>query len=112
LAPGPVAIVGLFIDWRPPLDAFSKTATVIPATQEIPLPALTLSRLTAGDCCDRGHDRIFIGVPPAMMAALGAAALLITRTLEPKNLYREWTGATRFFVGLFIMSAAPRMPES
>ena len=46
----------------------------------------------------------FIGVPPAMMAALGAAALLITRTLEPKNLYREvdW-GLLVFFVGLFII---------
>ena len=46
----------------------------------------------------------FIGVPPTMMAALGAAALLITRTLEPKNLYREvdW-GLLVFFVGLFII---------
>jgi Na+/H+ antiporter NhaD/arsenite permease-like protein len=46
----------------------------------------------------------FAGVPPAMMAALGAAALLITRTLEPKRLYDEvdW-GLLVFFIGLFLI---------
>jgi Na+/H+ antiporter NhaD/arsenite permease-like protein len=39
-----------------------------------------------------------------MMAALGAAALLITRTLEPRKLYQEvdW-GLLVFFVGLFLI---------
>src|SRR5215475_4855787 len=43
------------------------------------------------------------GVPPALMAALGAAALLITRTTEPRLVYDEvdW-GLLVFFVGLFI----------
>ncbi len=46
----------------------------------------------------------FLGVPPAMMAALGAALLLITRTLEPQRLYKEvdW-GLLVFFVGLFLI---------
>ena len=46
----------------------------------------------------------FLGVPPAMMAALGAAALLITRTLEPRRLYQEvdW-GLLVFFIGLFLI---------
>jgi Na+/H+ antiporter NhaD/arsenite permease-like protein len=46
----------------------------------------------------------FVGVPPAMMAALGAAALLITRTLEPRKVYAEvdW-GILVFFVGLFLI---------
>ena len=39
-----------------------------------------------------------------MMAALGAAALLITRTTEPRKLYDEvdW-GLLVFFVGLFLI---------
>jgi Na+/H+ antiporter NhaD/arsenite permease-like protein len=39
-----------------------------------------------------------------MMAALGAAVLLITRTLEPRKLYKEvdW-GLLVFFVGLFLI---------
>jgi len=46
----------------------------------------------------------FAGVDPALMAALGAAVLLITRTLEPQKLYKEvdW-GLLVFFVGLFLI---------
>jgi Na+/H+ antiporter NhaD/arsenite permease-like protein len=44
------------------------------------------------------------GVPPAMMAAIGAAVLLITRTMEPRKVYDEvdW-GLLVFFVGLFVI---------
>src|SRR5439155_14754972 len=43
-------------------------------------------------------------VPPAIMAAVGAAILLITRTTEPRHVYDEvdW-GLLVFFVGLFII---------
>jgi Na+/H+ antiporter NhaD/arsenite permease-like protein len=50
----------------------------------------------------------FVGVDPPLMAALGAALLLITRTLEPQKLYKEvykevdW-GLLVFFVGLFLI---------
>ena len=46
----------------------------------------------------------FLGVDPAMMAALGAAVLLITRTLDPQKVYKEvdW-GLLVFFVGLFMI---------
>jgi Na+/H+ antiporter NhaD/arsenite permease-like protein len=46
----------------------------------------------------------FLGVPPPMMAALGAAVLLISRTLEPHRLYEDadW-GLLVFFVGLFVI---------
>ena len=46
------------------------------------------------------------GVPPAMMAAIGAALLLITRTVEPRRVYQEidW-GLLIFFVGLFVIVA-------
>ena len=39
-----------------------------------------------------------------MMAAIGAALLLITRTVEPRTIYDEvdW-GLLVFFVGLFII---------
>ncbi|HEX7778055.1 MAG TPA: SLC13 family permease, partial [Vicinamibacterales bacterium] len=44
--------------------------------------------------------------PPAMMAAIGAALLLITRTVEPRRIYDgvDW-GLLVFFVGLFIIVA-------
>jgi Na+/H+ antiporter NhaD/arsenite permease-like protein len=46
------------------------------------------------------------GVPPALMAAVGAALLLITRTVEPRKVYDEvdW-GLLVFFVGLFVIVA-------
>jgi len=46
----------------------------------------------------------FAGVPPAMMAAIGAALLLMTRTVEPRKLYQEvdW-GLLVFFIGLFVI---------
>jgi Na+/H+ antiporter NhaD/arsenite permease-like protein len=44
------------------------------------------------------------GVPPAMMAAIGAALMLITRTQNPRQVYDEvdW-GLLIFFVGLFLI---------
>jgi Na+/H+ antiporter NhaD/arsenite permease-like protein len=46
------------------------------------------------------------GVPPAMAAAVGAALLLVTRSVEPRRVYDEvdW-GLLVFFVGLFIIVA-------
>jgi Na+/H+ antiporter NhaD/arsenite permease-like protein len=103
---GPVAIMGLFIDWAVLHWSFMRKARLQKCEVEsIPLPELDLSRLAkplivtaivvAG---------FFMGVPPAMMAALGAAALLITRTVDPHKLYEQvdW-GLLVFFVGLFII---------
>jgi Na+/H+ antiporter NhaD/arsenite permease-like protein len=44
------------------------------------------------------------GVPPAMMAALGAAAMLLTRRRDPQQAYAEvnWD-LLIFFIGLFII---------
>jgi Na+/H+ antiporter NhaD/arsenite permease-like protein len=46
------------------------------------------------------------GIPPALIAAVGAALLLITRTVEPSKVYGyvDW-GLLVFFVGLFIIVA-------
>jgi Na+/H+ antiporter NhaD/arsenite permease-like protein len=102
----PIAIAGLFIDWailhwihmrNVPLKASDRS--------EIPLPALDLSKLTKPVIVAAAVViGFFLGVDPAQMAALGAALLLITRTLEPKKLYKEvdW-GLLVFFVGLFLI---------
>ena len=45
-----------------------------------------------------------LGVPPALVAAIGGALLLVTRTVEPRLVYDEvdW-GLLVFFVGLFVI---------
>jgi Na+/H+ antiporter NhaD/arsenite permease-like protein len=102
----PVAIAGLFLNWAVLHWVHMRKATLAAqAEQEIPLPALDLSRLTKPvivvSCVVAGF---FLGVPPAMMAALGAATLLITRTLDPHKVYEQvdW-GLLVFFVGLFLI---------
>ena len=103
---GPVAIVGLFLDWG--VLHWIHMRSVAMAGEDrsaIPLPALDLSKLTKPVIVASAVVvGFFLGVDPAMMAALGAAMLLITRTLEPQKLYKEvdW-GLLVFFVGLFVI---------
>jgi Na+/H+ antiporter NhaD/arsenite permease-like protein len=103
---GPVAVVGLFIDWA--VLHWMHMRNVKLAAEDrsgIPLPALDLSKLTKPVIVVTAVViGFFLGVDPVMMAALGAAILLITRTLEPKKLYKEvdW-GLLVFFVGLFLI---------
>jgi Na+/H+ antiporter NhaD/arsenite permease-like protein len=102
----PVAIAGLFLDWAV-LHWMHMRNVVLKAGErtEIPLPALDLSKLTKPLIVALAVViGFFIGVDPALMAALGAAMLLITRTLEPQKLYKEvdW-GLLVFFVGLFLI---------
>jgi Na+/H+ antiporter NhaD/arsenite permease-like protein len=102
----PVAIAGLFVDWAV-LHWIHMRNVVLKAEErtEIPLPALDLSKLTKPLIVATAVViGFFIGVDPALMAALGAAMLLITRTLEPQKLYKEvdW-GLLVFFVGLFLI---------
>jgi Na+/H+ antiporter NhaD/arsenite permease-like protein len=103
---GPVAVVALFIDWAVLHWIHMRKVTL--ATEDrsrIPLPALDFSKLTKPVIVVTAVVMgFFLGIDPAMMAALGAAILLITRTLEPKDLYKEvdW-GLLVFFVGLFLI---------
>jgi len=103
---GPVALVGLCLDWAllhwlylrvVPPSVVPAVATVSHSTPRRPRlkPVVVLMIVLAG---------FLAGVPPALMAALGAAALLITRTTEPRRVYDEvdW-GLLVFFVGLFII---------
>jgi Na+/H+ antiporter NhaD/arsenite permease-like protein len=102
---GPVGLVGLFLNWAVLHWMYMRgRARSVPA-EPIPLPLLDLSRLTKPVVVVAVVIAGFLlGVPPAMMAALGAAALLITRTIEPRKLYDEvdW-GLLVFFVGLFLI---------
>lgn len=103
---GPVAIVGMFLDWAV-LHWLQMGKAAAPASEAetIPLPSIDISRLTKPvivTCVV--VVGFFLGVPPPTMAALGAAALLISRTLHPHKLYEEvdW-GLLVFFVGLFLI---------
>jgi Na+/H+ antiporter NhaD/arsenite permease-like protein len=103
---GPVALGGLLIDWallhwlylrrsslaqRPAVASGGRTAAHTVSMK----PVIVLLIVLAG---------FVSGVPPALMAAVGAALLLITRTTEPRLVYEEvdW-GLLVFFVGLFII---------
>jgi Na+/H+ antiporter NhaD/arsenite permease-like protein len=103
---GPVAGVGLILDWlvlrgyaTEPSPAHRPALSTTDAPQlqmgSLTKPAIVIVCVLAG---------FIAGVPPAMMAALGAAAMLITRTREPHLVYDEvdW-GLLVFFVGLFII---------
>src|SRR6202521_5867097 len=102
----PVAVVGLFLDWMVLHWMHMRKVKHADLVNEgIPLPPLDLSRLTKPVIVVTAVViAFFVGVPPAMAAALGAAVLLITRTLEPRKLYEEvdW-GLLVFFVGLFLI---------
>jgi Na+/H+ antiporter NhaD/arsenite permease-like protein len=103
---GPVAVVGLFLDWAVLHWVHMRNAARLPPGAEaIPLPPVNISRVTKPVIVAVAVVvGFFFGVPPPMMAALGAAVLLISRTLDPHKLYEEvdW-GLLVFFVGLFLI---------
>jgi Na+/H+ antiporter NhaD/arsenite permease-like protein len=103
---GPIAVVGLFIDWAilhwmfraeftsSPADASNGNGT--PAKKpDLLKPAVVVALVIAG---------FLVGFPPALVAAVGAAIILITRSMEPRRVYDEvdW-GLLVFFVGLFVI---------
>jgi Na+/H+ antiporter NhaD/arsenite permease-like protein len=103
---GPVAVGGLIIDWallhwlylRRGSLAQGVAVATSDRTPPRPVsikPVIVLLIVLAG---------FVSGVPPALMAAVGAALLLITRTTEPRLVYEEvdW-GLLVFFIGLFII---------
>lgn len=100
---GPVALVGLFLEWALVHWMYFRktTRTAIPEAAEFQRhsprvkPVIVLAIVLGG---------FLLGVPAAMAAAVGAALLLITRTMEPRLVYDEidW-GLLVFFTGLFII---------
>ena len=102
----PVAAVGLLVDWWVLHWMHIRKLPHPPAgVEKIPVPHFEASRLTKPVIVVTAVViAFFAGVPPAMAAALGAATLLISRTLDPHKLYEEvdW-GLLVFFVGLFLI---------
>ena len=106
---GPIAAIGLVLNWALIYwlclkgggdRAAVAEALSAPEFQHGPMrmkPVAVLVLVLGG---------FLAGVPPALMAAIGAAVLLITRTVEPKRVYDEidW-GLLVFFVGVFIVTA-------
>jgi Na+/H+ antiporter NhaD/arsenite permease-like protein len=101
---GPVALIGLLLDWLL-IRSLCGHPSVAPASapaepphihlRALRKPAIVIALVLAG---------FLGGAPPAMMAAIGAALMLITRTREPRLVYDEvdW-GLLVFFVGLFVI---------
>jgi Na+/H+ antiporter NhaD/arsenite permease-like protein len=104
---GPIAVAGLLLDWaiihrlslaarddRVDVDA-GLGAGPRPRGAVRKKPVIVLALVLGG---------FLAGVPPALAAAIGAALLLITRTVEPRHVYDEvdW-GLLVFFTGLFII---------
>jgi Na+/H+ antiporter NhaD/arsenite permease-like protein len=103
---GPVAMVGLFLDWLVLWFVFFRGHWGEDAVREpvapvhidgarLVKPGLVTVLILAG---------FFAGFPPPLVAAVGAALLLITRTREPEQVYDhvDW-GLLVFFVGLFVI---------
>jgi len=103
---GPVAVVGLFVDWalvrwmylrhlEPGAKLQTSNSLEVEHHRPKMKPVVLLAIVLVG---------FLLGVPPAIMAAVGAAVLLITRTTEPRLVYDEvdW-GLLVFFIGLFII---------
>jgi Na+/H+ antiporter NhaD/arsenite permease-like protein len=103
---GPVALAGLFLDWLVLWWLYFRgqihdvrTEPVVNAVQ-IEHAAL----LKAGIVAALVLAGFLAGFSPAMVASVGAAILLITRTRDPHLVYEEvdW-GLLVFFVGLFLI---------
>jgi Na+/H+ antiporter NhaD/arsenite permease-like protein len=104
---GPVALVGLFLNW-----ALLHRLYLPGSVDRVPVAEV----LSAPEFAHEGVRKkpvvvllivlvgFLVGVPAAMMAAIGAALLLITRTVDPRRMYDEvdW-GLLVFFLGLFII---------
>jgi Na+/H+ antiporter NhaD/arsenite permease-like protein len=103
---GPVAVAGLFLDWAVLYWAHGRKIKLLARENgSIPLPAMDFSNLVKPVIVATAVViGFFVGIPPAMMAALGAAVLLITRSVDPHKVYQEvdW-GLLVLFVGLFII---------
>ena len=111
---GPVAAGGLLIDWAvlhwmfrnehrsrlsDPTQANNsaqpKEGCMGHPQTSLMKPAIVVALVIAG---------FLIGFPPTLVAAVGAAVMLITRSMDPRRIYEEvdW-GLLLFFVGLFVI---------
>ena len=103
---GPVALVGLLLDWLLIHALFARAGARDPVA-ELPDPVETIDRaqlVKPGIVVLMVMGGFLAGLPPAAVAAFGAAIMLITRSREPRLVYDEvdW-GLLVFFVGLFVI---------
>lgn len=103
----PVAIIGLLLDWFVLHIAFPRAGVTgtAPAISAADVPADRSSLVKPAVVVAMVLTGFVAGVPPALIAALGAAMMLMTRTRDPHQVYRQvdW-GVLVFFVGLFIIA--------
>jgi Na+/H+ antiporter NhaD/arsenite permease-like protein len=104
---GPVALAGLFVTWALVHQVYLRgSVDHVPVAQALSAPEFQHRRLRKKPVVVLGIvlAGFLTGVPAALMAAIGAALLLITRTMEPRKVYDEvdW-GLLVFFLGLFII---------
>jgi len=102
---GPVALLGLVFDWWLLGRIFRKELKASPSAKEIPLPPVQLASLWKPVLVVAAVViGFFAGAPPALVAALGAAVILISRTTDSHKLYGEVDlGLLVFFIGLFLI---------
>ncbi len=103
---GPVALAGLFLDWLVLWAVWFRKGPE-EAVAELPVATLEVDRralVKSGIVAMLVLAGFIAGLPPALVAAVGAAAMLITRTRDPRRVYDEvdW-GLLVFFVGLFLI---------
>jgi Na+/H+ antiporter NhaD/arsenite permease-like protein len=112
---GPVALIGLFLDWLVlHLIYFRSSNKVTTAVQTPSQPewieplAVKKSRLIFPVAITVLVLIGFLaGAPPALTAALGAAILLIHPAFHPRQIYGEVDSSLLvFFVGLFLITGA------
>lgn len=108
---GPVAIIGLFIDWMVLHWLYPNRnggAVLKPAANEFQIdsmhrqhlvfPLIILALVLAG---------FLVGLSPALVAAMGGALLLVRRSVHPEEIYKEIDWALLvFFIGLFLIIGA------
>jgi Na+/H+ antiporter NhaD/arsenite permease-like protein len=103
---GPVAVAGLLLDWLLLWLLYTRheTATGQNIASSDPVPIERGNLRKAGIVILLVLAGFLAGLPPALVAAVGAALMLITRTREPRLVYDEvdW-GLLVFFVGLFLI---------
>jgi Na+/H+ antiporter NhaD/arsenite permease-like protein len=103
---GPVALVGLFLDWLVLWWLYFR-AGVHDVRTEVVVQARNIEHaalVKAGLVAALVLAGFLAGFQPPMVAAVGAAILLITRTRDPRLVYDEvdW-GLLVFFIGLFLI---------
>jgi Na+/H+ antiporter NhaD/arsenite permease-like protein len=103
---GPVALAGLLLDWLVLwlLCTRHEESGARPSVPRLPAGLARRALIKPGIVIALVLAGFLAGLPPALVAAVGAAAMLITRTRDPHLVYEEvnW-GLLVFFVGLFLI---------